>query len=273
METGNSTMIEPRLRKQKNITEHFDGLAQVYDNYRTFDSEPVYHIARIVGRDELTLCDFGCGTGRYLLPLMKVLDEFKTAVKRAKGIDINPNMLEVAKLQIEGFDIPVEWVLAPSYETGLKSNSVTVATAFNSFHHFPVEDTVEEIKRVLEPNGYFAIYSRTKDQEAEHIWGKHFPHYLEYSQVLDREVLGALAKYGGFELVQEKDFSFKRHVPFTRVYEQTKNKHYSTLHLYDVDDFERSLDGFVENIKAAYDDLDNIAYESSYTLFLYKKES
>jgi len=266
-------MTEPRLRKQKNTTEHFDTLAKGYDNCRTFDIKPVYHLARMVGRDELTLCDFGCGTGRYLLPLMKILDELGTNVKRATGIDINRNMLEEAKMRTEGFEIPVDLVFAPSYETGLKSSSVTVVTAFNSFHHLPIEGTVEEIKRVLEPNGYLAIYSRTKDQEAEHIWGKHFPDYLDHSQVLDREVLGGLAKYDGYKLIEEKDFSFQRNVPFTRVYEQTKNKHYSTLALYDVGDFKRAFDVFVENVKRSYDDLENITYESSYTLFLYINES
>jgi len=266
-------MTEPRLRKQKNTKEHFDRLAKEYDNCRTFDVKPVYHLARMVGRDELRLCDLGCGTGRYLLPLMKILAELGTTVKRATGVDINPNMLEVAKMRTEGFEIPVDWVFAPSYETGLKSSSVTLVTAFNSFHHLPIEGTVEEIKRVLEPNGYLAIYSRTKDQEAEHIWGKHFPDYLDYSQVLDREVLGGLVKYDGYKLIEEKDFSFKRYVPFTRVYEQTKNKHYSTLALYDLGDFERAFDVFVKNVKRSYDDLETITYESSYTLFLYKKES
>ena len=135
-----------------------------------------------------------------------------------------------------------------------------------------MEGTVAEIKRVLEPNGYLAIYSRTKDQEAEHIWGKHFPDYLDYSQVLDREILRGLAEYGGFELIEERDFTFKRCVPFTRVNEQTKNKHYSTLELYDQGDFERAYDIFVKNVEGSYGDLENIAYESSYTLFLYMKE-
>ena len=265
-------MTEPGLKKLNNIIEHFDRISREYDFCRTFDSEPVYHLAQMVGRDELTLCDFGCGTGRYLLPMIKVLDELGTTVKRATGVDISPNMLGVAKTRTEGFEVPVDWVFAPSYETGLKSNSVTVVTAFNSFHHLPVEGTVEEIKRILEPHGYFAIYSRTKDQEAEHIWGKHFPDYLDYSQVLDREILRGLAEYGGFELIEERDFTFKRCVPFTRVNEQTKNKHYSTLELYDQGDFERAYDIFVKNVEGSYGDLENIAYESSYTLFLYMKK-
>ncbi|MHB1056236.1 MAG: class I SAM-dependent methyltransferase [Thermoleophilia bacterium] len=266
-------MAESGLRKQKNTKEHFDRVAKMYDDCRTFDVKPVHHLAGLVGRNEIRLCDLGCGTGRYLLPLMKILDELGTTVKRATGVDVNPSMLEVAKTRTEGFDFPVDWVFAPSYGTGLKSNSVTLVTAFNSFHHLPIEGTVEEIKRVLEPQGYLAIYSRTKDQEAEHIWGKHFPDYLDYSQVLDREVLGGLLKYGCYKLIEEKDFTFKRYVPFTRVYEQTKNKHYSTLALYDLDDFEKAFDVFVENVKRSYDDLETITYESSYTLFLYKMES
>ncbi len=82
-----------------------------------------------------------------------------------------------------------------------------------------------------------------------------------------------MAKYDGYKLIEEKDFSFQRNVPFTRVYEQTKNKHYSTLALYDVGDFKRAFDVFVENVKRSYDDLENITYESSYTLFLYINES
>ncbi len=265
-------MTESGLRKHKNITQHFDRISSGYDFCRTFDSEPVYHLAQMVGRDELTLCDFGCGTGRYLLPIMKALDELGITVKRATGVDISPKMLEVAKTLTEGFEVPVDWVFAPSYETGLKSHSVTVVTAFNSFHHLPIEGTVEEIKRILKPYGYLAIYSRTRDQEAEHIWGKLFPDYLDYSQVLDRETLGGLAEYGGLKLIEEKEFTFKRCVPFTRVYEQTENKHYSTLELYGEGDFKRAYGEFVENVKGSYGDLENITYESSYTLFLYTVE-
>ena len=108
-------MTEPGLRKKRNTTEHFDSLAKEYDNCRTFDIKPIHHLARMVGRGELSLCDFGCGTGRYLLPLMKVLDELGATVKRATGVDINPNMLEVAKMRTEGFEIPVDWVFAPSH--------------------------------------------------------------------------------------------------------------------------------------------------------------
>ena len=53
-------MTEPGLRKQKNTAEHFDSLAKEYDNCRTFDIKPIHHLARVVGRGKLSLCDFGC---------------------------------------------------------------------------------------------------------------------------------------------------------------------------------------------------------------------
>ena len=254
--------------------EYFDHLAHKYDHYRTLDEGPVqYLIKNIPGSDQI-ICDLGCGTGRYLITVIKAFQESGIRINDAYGVDISPAMLETAKLYADGLNNLISWVLATSDRTGLPEQSISLVTAFNAFHHLPVAETLAEVARILSPGAFLAIYTRTRQQEAEHIWGRWFPGYLDYSQILTREIMSSLSRHDErFRLIQIEDFTFMRRVPFSWICEQTENKYYSTLDRYPPGEFESAYSVFVENIKANCQHLDEIMYDSSYSLFLYQLES
>lgn len=256
---------------QKIIQKHFLNVADVYDDCRTLDDAPVKYLTDIVSTDAHTICSLGCGTGRYLIELIKAFKSAGNHVNGAHGVDTSSTMLEIAESKTDGLKPAINWILGLASGTGLLDCSISLATAFNSIHHFPIKETLSEVKRILQPKGLFAIYTRVLEQESEHIWGRFFPGYIDYSTVFTREFMSNFHKYDkGWQLIEVQDFTYKRRASLPQICEQTRNRHYSTLARYSEHEFESAYGEFVKNIKKNYLDLDNIEYPSSNTLFIYQ---
>ena len=73
----------------------------------------------------------------------------------------------------------------------------------------------------------------------------------------------------GVELVTVEDFTFRRKITFDWLTKQTQDKFYSTLGRYPDDEFAIAYDSFLEGVKNEYSDLENIEYDSSYSVFLF----
>jgi len=260
------------IMQHRNIlNKHFHNVAGIYNNCRVLDEAPVKYLTDVVGTDAQTICSLGCGTGRYLFALMKTFKSAEIHMNGAYGIDTSSDMLEIARMEMDGLKPAINWILRPANRTGLPDRSISLATAFNSIHHFPIKETLDEVKRILQPKGLFVVYTRVLEQESEHIWGRYFPGYMDYSTVFAREFMSNFHKYDkGWRLNKVQDFTYKRKASLHQICEQTENRHYSTLARYSEKEFESSYGEFVENIKADCLDLDNIEYLSSNSLFIYQ---
>ena len=104
----------------------------------------------------------------------------------------------------------------------------------------------------------------------DHIWGRHFLGYADYSIQPKHDVVMNIPNLdSGVELVTVEDFTFRRKITFDWLTEQTQDKFYSTLGRYPDDEFAIAYDSFVEGAKNEYSDLENIEYDSSYSVFLF----
>lgn len=98
--------------------------------------------------------DIGCGTGTLVL---------KAAEKGAevKGIDVNPQMLEIAKKRIEEAKIGVELQEMGVAELGTEeaeSYDVVMATlCFSELTEDELRYTLKEVKRMLKPGRYLLV--------------------------------------------------------------------------------------------------------------------
>lgn len=260
------------IENPKKVYQHFNNIAGGYTHYRTLDKTPVNYLVKSVSGSEQTLCDLGCGTGRYLIALINAFQSAGVRVNEAHGMDTSPLMLETARMETDGLKPHINWIFRSSDTTGLPDQSISIVTAFNSIHHLPIQETMDEAERILCPNGSFVIYTRTRDQESEHIWGRWFPEYISHSKVFTREFMSSLSQYNEhFQLIRVQDFTFNRKVSLARICEQTENKHYSTLVRYSQKEFKNAYSRFLENIRAVYPNLDEIEYPSSYSLFIYQR--
>lgn len=95
-----------------------------------------------------TVLDVGCGTGTVL----KFISS-KTAIK-GYGLDISPQMLEVARKKNPGFEFTEGNCETLPYE----DNSMDVIMACMAYHHFSDQEKFrKEAYRVLKPNGKLYI--------------------------------------------------------------------------------------------------------------------
>lgn len=250
---------------------HFDRLASKYDRYRILDREPIEFLVSHLKGKRAAICDLGTGTGRYLIALVQHLAQAGRDIRRAVGADPSHESLEIARRSAAQAKLPIAWLLATSDATGLTANSMSLITAFNSIHYFSVAETLGEIERIGSPGARLAIYTRLREQECLHPWGRWFPGYLDYSLAPSRKHAMELSRYHpGFRLELTKDFTFTRRVTLSWLCEQAENRHYSTLARYPQDRFEAAYATFVEKLKGAYPDPSAIEYSSSYSLFLYE---
>jgi len=263
--------MQNHRENQDIVYQHFNNIAGEYTHSRTLDETPIDYLVKNASGGGHTICDLGCGTGRYLTALIKAFQSTGVGVNEAYGVDISPVMLERARIEMDGLKPAINWILKPANSTGLPTQSISIVTAFNSIHHLPIQETLDEIRRILLPKGLFSIYSRVYDQESEHIWGRCFPGYVDYSWVLTRESMSSFSKYDErWQLIRVQDFTFRRSVSLSRICEQTENKHYSTLAMYPQEEFKSAYSEFLENIKTNHQNLDAIEYLSSYSLFIYQ---
>ena len=261
------------MTRNTRIDGHFDRLSSSYDRYRTLDHEPVRYLASKLPHSEHTICDLGCGTGRYLFALIEQLEANKDTVNGAYGVDVSQTMLETARERAEGLGMSISWIEASADRTGLAPDSISLVTAFNVIFHLPIRETLEEVARIARPKALFAVYARLREQEAEHVWGRWFPGYIDYTINPTREfMLGFSEQNRLFRLVDSRDFTFSRKTTLTEICEQTEGKFYSTLARYPDSEFERAYETFVANLKFNFDDPNEVVYPSTYSMFLYQVE-
>lgn len=250
---------------------HFDSVASDYNRYRTTDKEPIDWLVQAAPDREHTLCDLGCGTARYGFALADRLREIGNPVRRLVGVDTSKEMLGKARAESAGHDLECEWLLASSERTGMAPQSVTLSISFNSIHYLPFADTLSEVCRSTEDGGHLAVYTRLREQEEEHVWGAWFPGYTDYSLVPSREEMEEVPSMDSrFMLEACRDFRYPRESTFSWISEQTGKKFYSTFDRYSEDDFRRSYQTFLKDLRSNYENLDRIAYWSSYSIWLYR---
>jgi predicted TPR repeat methyltransferase len=257
-------------QQQDTETPHFQRLATDYNHYRTLDMKPVEFLAESIEGTEHTVCSIGCGTGRYVMALIEQMQSNGVEVTSAVGIDPSQNMLNQASEIAKESSLDMSWTLGVSDNTNLDDSSMSLITAFNSVHYFPLKETIKEFERIAKTPSYIAIYARVWEQELDHIWGLYFPDYADYSIQPKRDVVMGIPDLStGIDLVAAKDFTFRRKTSFNWLSQQTQDKFYSTLGRYPDDDFESAYNTFVTKVKSAYPDLDNIEYDSTYSMFIF----
>jgi SAM-dependent methyltransferase len=251
--------------------QHFRKIAGSYDRYRTFDREPIDHLASVIPGPVQAICELGTGTGRYLIPLVTAFTKKGVVVKDAYGIDTSPEMLEMARGESEQLHLPIQWFRGTSDRTGIETDRLSLVTTFNAFHHFPVAETLRETARILKPGGWMGIHIRSLDQEREHIWGRYFPGFVSHSKVPTRRQMEDLPLTNpAFRLADVTVFSYKRRTTLDWVLEQARNKHYSTFEHYPDEEFTIAFEEFEQNLRTNFPDPQHVVYRSSYNLFLYQ---
>lgn len=102
--------------------------------------------------------DVGCGSG-YSLP--KLAQRF--APRELVGVDIDPQMLDVARAEAQRAGVPVRLLESSSTRMPLADGSVDLLFCHQTFHHLVEQEAaLAEFLRVLKPGGLLLFAESTR---------------------------------------------------------------------------------------------------------------
>lgn len=147
-------MTETRVREQ------YDQMAARYDqHWSTYVADTLFFLKTWADiSPEAVVLDIACGTGEFEQLLLA-----DHPTQQLVGVDISEKMLEIAKQKCHVYP-SVSFQIASASALPFASNSFDVVVSANSFHYFDNPGTaLEEMKRVLKPNGIVVILDWCKD--------------------------------------------------------------------------------------------------------------
>ncbi|MEN8145557.1 MAG: class I SAM-dependent methyltransferase [Gemmatimonadota bacterium] len=259
-----------RLSSQRRIRgdgAHFRHISRRYDALRTFHGSIVDRTVEALeplGRP-ITLVDVGVGTGRYLLPIVRQLEQGVPGSVRAVGVDAQLEMLErFAVPATAGCPTPV---VADGHQLPLPDGIIGALLCFNAIHHFELRPFCAEAARVLFPGGRLLAYTRTPEQNRRTIWGRLFPLFADKERRLysAEEIRGALELSGQFRLLEIATLQHAGRSSAERLHEQAQLRHYSTFDLYTPEEFSRALEVFQHRLEAGIDAAGTIEFTDENT--------
>ena len=108
-------------------------------------------IEKIPLKEGMAVVDYGCGPGRYAIPIAHLVGE----KGKVFALDIHPTAINMTKEKVaeEGLS-NVEPVLLDSYDTGIKEASVDLVILLDTLHDISDHAALfQEIHRILKPDG------------------------------------------------------------------------------------------------------------------------
>jgi ubiquinone/menaquinone biosynthesis C-methylase UbiE len=120
-----------------------------------------------------TCLEIGCGSGYAASQICKYYRPLKL-----KAMDLDPKMIEMAKSRYHGF--PIEFSVADATSLPYATSQFDAVFEFGVLHHVPDwRKALQEIYRILKPNGIFVAEDLSKDTFETKLGRhgrKHFDH-------------------------------------------------------------------------------------------------
>lgn len=138
------------------------------NDYIETDSD-LFEPLAIIGVLNKDILDFGCGDGRHAANLLEM------GAKRVSGIDISPDMIELANLRKKN---GLEFFVADGAKVPFGDKSFDIVFSNFVIHYFmDARVPLTEIGRVLKTSGYFVgTFNVTDVNEGfEHLYNTNMP--------------------------------------------------------------------------------------------------
>jgi 2-polyprenyl-3-methyl-5-hydroxy-6-metoxy-1,4-benzoquinol methylase len=154
-----------------------------------FQLEYAYHLlGNVQGQ---VVLDYGCGGGENALLLA-------SRGARVTGIDISPELIEIAKRRLEINGLSAEFRAVSGYNTGLRDASVDVVFCMAILHHLDLELARREVLRVLKPGGMLIVQEPVRDSRVYAFLRHLVPYSAQdnsaYERPLRKEEIDAFAQ-------------------------------------------------------------------------------
>ncbi len=250
----------------------YSSIAHIFRSLRVTDSAAVLHIKDNLGNyNKIIAADVGAGAGRYAKLLFDHIGHEKLFLS---CFDTNEFMLKSLTDYLDDNNY-TNFItkIATAEEMPIDDGELDCIFSFNSIHHFNFYKFFNEAIRTLKDGGKIFIYSRTRKQNEESIWGKYFPLFRKKESRLYEpdEFDFKLGTVPGLELVETKIFSFDRDNTIKELVDRASSRHYSAFFLYEQDEFDYALKKFETNLKENYSDPESIKWLDEKILYIIKK--
>lgn len=164
-------------------------------------AEQLFHQINL--SDVKRVLEVGCGVGVLSSYLA---DKYSWSVI---GIDIDSEQIEIAR-NVQGENECLKFVEADASKLPYGNNEFDLVLSFDVLHHIPNwVTTIEEINRVLKPNGFYVLGE------------------LAFSNFLVKNFRGLLSNFGGLFTVDDINHQLKMD-NFDIVYEEKSNNYLFT---------------------------------------------
>ena len=112
---------------------------------------PQKRIKKIPLKEGMTVVDYGCGPGRYTIPVAKLVGP----KGKVFAVDIQPLAISTVRKKVASEALTnVEAILADSYNTGIQGSSIDLVLLIDTFHMIKDRDALfQEIHRILKQDG------------------------------------------------------------------------------------------------------------------------
>lgn len=161
VEMVKENMVRPRIPLSSNDMNPWP-IAEAYN--KIMKKAPYGIIARKVlklGVNEGRVLDIACGPAHLLIALSKLAPKLKL-----HGLDVSPNMLKIAKgnLERKGLNNEIELHLGSACDLPFESNTFDLVINTNTLHGIEKpKKFFEEFVRVMNPGGAGFIYAYRRD--------------------------------------------------------------------------------------------------------------
>jgi len=121
--------------------------------YRLIDlfGGPGRHLDRFPLKERMTVVDYGCGPGRYTLPIARLVGP----QGKVFAVDIQPLAISTVKKKAARESLTnIVPILVNSYNTGIQGSSIDLVLLVDTFHQIGDHDALlREIHRILKHDG------------------------------------------------------------------------------------------------------------------------
>lgn len=139
------------------LKEVYNEIASCWDSYRKKPFPEVIETAEEWRKKFKTILDIGCGTGRHLIPLVKL--GFNVV-----GIDFSKEMIKIAKNKIKENKLKADFVVADARHLPFKDKKFDCSLAIAVIHHLKTgrNEAVNEIKRITKNEALISVWNKSQ---------------------------------------------------------------------------------------------------------------
>jgi ubiquinone/menaquinone biosynthesis C-methylase UbiE len=121
----------------------------------------------------------------------------------------------------------------------------------DALHLVGLGELLREVSRVLQKDGRFVVYTRTKEQNDASLLGRLFPSFADVETRLlhSRDLYTSLSEQPGLELIEWRSVEHSRRKAVAELIHEIRGLPYSTFALYKPSELQVALEQFCQRVR------------------------